>query len=91
LLITPDFYKLISDELVNLVKNFFDKQIGSLPKKEEEGEYSFDEKSLMNNYTWENLENKIQLLCYFRKKDITDEFTFNDMDYLEIKIFQIVK
>lgn len=80
-----------TSELGNLVKYFFDKQIGSLPKEDKEGKYSIWEKAIVNIYTWENLETKLLMECYFKNKDLTDEFTYNDKDYIEIKIWHNVK
>lgn len=77
--------------LEHQVKYFIDKQMNTLPKEEETEKYSRWEKCLMNTYTWENLNNKILMECYFKIKDTTDNYSLNDIDKLEVKIWENVK
>lgn len=73
------------------VKYFMDKQLGSLPQAEEEGKFSRWERTLFNEYKWEDLNHKVTMENYFHFKDLEDEYTFNDKDELEIKIWLNVK
>jgi len=73
------------------VKYFMDKHLGSLPQEEEEGKFSRWEKTLFNEYKWEDLNHKVTMENYFHFKDLEDEYTFNDEDELEIKIWLNVK
>jgi len=77
--------------LEHQIKYFIDKQMNSLPKKEDLLKYDQLYKSLVNIYTWEDLNAKILMECYFKNKDTTDQFTFNDKDELEVKIWQNIK
>ncbi len=78
-------------ELEHQVKYFIDKQMKTLPKEEELGKYSQWEKALMNIYTWEDLNTKILMECYFEFKDTTDKYRMHDQDQLKVKIWQNVK
>ena len=77
--------------LEHQIKYFIDKQMKSLPKKEELLKYDELYKSLVNIYTWEDLNSKILMECYFKNKDTTDQYKFNDKDELEVKIWQNIK
>jgi hypothetical protein len=77
--------------LEHQVKYFIDKQMNTLPKEEETEKYSQWEKCMMSTYTWENLNTKILMECYFKMKDTTDKYTFNDKDVLQVKIWENVK
>jgi uncharacterized protein (DUF2132 family) len=63
----------------------------SLPKKEDLQKYDPMFKALTNSYTWEDLNNKILMECYFNFKNTTDQYSFNDRDQLEVRIWQNVK
>lgn len=78
-------------ELGNLVKYFLDKQIGALPKEEEEGHYSRWEKAIANIYTWENLNTKLIMECYFKDKDSIGNIVIHANDYIQVKLWQNVK
>lgn len=73
------------------VKYFMDKQLKSLPKEQEEGKFSQWQRKLGNVYKWEDLNHKVTMENYFGFKDLEDEYTFNDKDELEIKIWLNVK
>jgi len=73
------------------VKYFMDKQLGALPQEEEERKFSRWERTLFNVYKWEDLNHKVKMENYFHFKDLDDEYTFNDKDELEIKIWLNVK
>jgi len=73
------------------VRYFMDKQLKSLPLKQEEGQFSQWERTLFNEYRWEDLTAKVTMENYFHFKDLDDEYTFNDKDELEIKIWLNVK
>lgn len=73
------------------VKYFMDKQLKSLPQEQEEGKFSQWERTLFNEYKWEDLNHKVTMENYFHFKDLEDEYTFNDQDELEIKIWLNVK
>lgn len=77
--------------LEHQVKFFIDKQMKTLPKEEELEKYDQLYKSLVNIYTWEDLNTKILMECYFNFKDTTDQYTFNDKDQLKVRIWQNVK
>jgi hypothetical protein len=78
-------------ELEHLVKYYIDKQMKVLPKEEELEKYSQWEKALMNTYTWEDINSKILMECYFELKDTTDKYRLHDNDQLKVKIWQNIK
>lgn len=77
--------------LEHQIKYFIDKQMKSLAKNEDLLKYDELYKSLVNIYTWEDLNSKILMECYFRNKDTTDQSKFNDKDELEVKMWQNIK
>lgn len=77
--------------LEHQVKYFIDKQMKTLPKEEELEKFSQWERTLVNTYTWENLNIKILMECYFEFKDTTDQYSLNDKDQLKVRIWQNVK
>lgn len=73
------------------VKFYVDKHTGSLPKKEKTDEYDRMFNRMVNTYTWEDLTSKILMECSFNYKNLKDNYTFNDNDELEVKIWLNVK
>lgn len=77
--------------LGNEIKLFFDEQMGSLPREEALNEYDQSLGKTFNECTWENISSKIIMECYFNFRDTTDRNRFNNIDQLEVKIWQNIK
>jgi bifunctional DNA-binding transcriptional regulator/antitoxin component of YhaV-PrlF toxin-antitoxin module len=75
----------------NQVKFFFDKEMKSPPEKEELNKYDRTSGNIMNRYTWEDMNSKILMECYFNFGNTTDKDKSNDFDRLKVKIWQVIK
>lgn len=77
-----NMYKLQKD-----LKFFIDKELKNLSIEAEESKFDEWERCLCSIYTWENLEHKLLMENYFHLADTTDNFSLNDQNELEVKIW----
>ncbi len=78
-------------ELENEIKFFFDKQMKAPPGEVLLNEYDQTSGRTFNEYTWKNPESRIFMQCYFKFRDAAKKPTINNIDQLEVKIWQNIK